>query len=238
MSEPTREAAGLTSPRVAAEKVLALVDGKTIEPSSGDSAAKVMWAAYLHGTRRLRAMRVTAEADAGQETMILARTLLSLLARAAYVDAPTDNDERKRRWQQFHRHSLKEELRTIRSLAAAGFDVDADTTELEAEIADLAGCGALPGDTALMRDHVGLSAFYARVYGPGSDHVHFSIRAALAELQNAQTVYLDQGDRDLADEGLLLGLLVYGELLTRSERTVRHGLTEAVAEIVSTTLRS
>src|SRR4051812_31410842 len=71
-----------------------------------------------------------------------------------------------------------------------------------------------------------LASFHARLYGPGSEHVH-SQQVALGGLMGIAHVDIDAGDPDLADEALWLAILTYGGLLELAEKSVRHGLVRA-----------
>jgi hypothetical protein len=216
-----------------ADEVIALVRATPVGGGRGDTGGLIMVGAYAHGFRRLRAIRLLAGVGAGAEAMILARSLLSMLARAAYVDAPSDNEERRRRFLRYQANDLHEAIRARDRLEAAGFDVEYEEGELEEALAEIGDVGGFPNDTALMRDHVaGLAPFHARIYGPSSDHVHFSQQAAIAGLYGAEEFDLDSRDPALADEALLLALITYGRLLELSEKTVGHGLTQRVADLV------
>jgi hypothetical protein len=50
-------------------------------------------------------------ATEGAEALILARSLLSILARAAYVDAPEDLEERRSRYEQYYVKDLNDRLK-------------------------------------------------------------------------------------------------------------------------------
>lgn len=81
-----------------------------------------------------------------------------------------------------------------------------------------------------------LAPLYARLYRPGSEHVHFSLQVAVDELRGVESVTLEHGDRELADEALRLAILTYGVLLQLSEKTVGHGLHARVLERVQAVL--
>jgi Family of unknown function (DUF5677) len=198
-----------------------------------------MHGAYLHGFRRLVAIRTLAGTDAGTEAIILARSLLSITARAAYVDAPSEKVERRERWDRFYLRHLRDRLQTINDLREAGFDIDDDTSTIDEEIErlELEGVKRLPDDRALLRS-LNLEAFYARLYRPSSDHIHFSLQPAINELRGAEVVMLETGDAELADEALKLAILTYGVLLQLSEKSVGHGLSQTYLERVRDALGS
>jgi hypothetical protein len=215
----------------AADEIIELVRSTSVGGGRGDSSGLLMFSAYLQGYRRLRVIRDVARTGAGSEAVILARSLVSLVARAVYVDAPREPAERRRRFLQYRRRDLQDQIRTTRALVAAGFDIDDDLDEHQREIAQIGDVGDLPSDASLMRSDAGLGVMYARVYAPGSDHVHFSQRVALGAVRGSEQVDLDARDPDLAAEALTLGVLTFGELLHRSERTIQHRLTDRVGEI-------
>jgi hypothetical protein len=220
-----------TATDVAAE-IIELVRATPVGGHRDDTSGLVMLAAYALGFRRLVAIRDLAEKNAGAEAMILTRSLLSLVGRAAYVDAPTDPEERRRRFLQYQAQDLRETIRTVERLETAGFDPGADLERFRRDLAEIGDVGTLPGDTELLRDHTGLARFHARIYGPGSDHVHFSTYAALSNIHGVEELDLDTGDAELADEALRLALVTFGRLLELSERAVRHGLNdEAVRRV-------
>ena len=191
-----------------------------------------MLAAYWYGFRRLGALRVGAARGDGPESMILVRSLLSLVARSKYLDAPDDPDERYRRFQQFRAHEIREEIRTVNELAAAGFDVVVDTADLEAQIAEIGPVGAFPNDAQLMKDHVALTPYYARLYRVASGHVHFSLIDAVGRVRGSDAFDLDEPQWDLVEEALHIALVVFGTFLEVSEKSIHHGLTDRAFEIV------
>jgi hypothetical protein len=216
-----------------ADSIIDLVRATSVGGHRGDTSGLVMFGAYVYGFRRLLAIRLLAREGAGPEAIILARSLLSITARAAYVDAPSDKAERKRRFMQYQANAFREQIRNIKRLIEAGFDVEADLAEFEQVIAEMGDVGGFPDDTSLMRDHVrALTAYHARIYGPSSEHVHFSQQVAIGELHGVTEFALDAGDPALADEALQLAILTYGMLLEVSEKSVRHGLAEPVAKLV------
>jgi hypothetical protein len=76
---------------------------------------------------------------------------------------------------------------------------------------------------------------YARIYRTTSHVAHFGLGAAVAgvEPDNPGELVLNRTDPAGAADALGLALLTYAAFLDFSEAVVRHGVTEAVAEIVS-----
>jgi hypothetical protein len=68
----------------------------------GDLNDQYMAGAVLHAARRFRWIRRTAREGAGQEAMILTRSLVSTALRAAYLTLPEDATERRRRYLQMY----------------------------------------------------------------------------------------------------------------------------------------
>lgn len=199
----------------------------------GDTAGLIMHSAFIKGFRRFAAIRQLAGRGDGAEAIILTRTLLSMVARAAYVDAPDDTAERKRRWERFQLTNTRDRLKMIADLKETGFEEHTDVSELQADVDELEqrGITALPNDHDLLAA-LKMSPFYARLYRPGSEHVHFSLNVAIDEMRDVDVVLLEAGDPDLADEALQLAILTYGQLLELSEKTVKHGLSERVLELL------
>jgi hypothetical protein len=127
---------------------------------------------------------------------------------------------------------LRDRLKMVEDLLATGFDVEDTRPGLSADLAELEERGAtgLPPDESLLR-MLNLRPFYARVYRPGSEHVHFSLAVAIGEMRISDLVFIERGDPALADEALRLAIMIYGTLLENSERTVGHGLHDAVYEL-------
>jgi hypothetical protein len=217
-----------------ADQIIALVVERapSLGGKQGDAAGQVMFGAFVYGFRRFVAIRQLAGRDEGSEALILARSLLSLLARAAYVDAPEDLDERRRRYEQYYVKDLNDRLKTVADLIETGFDVEDTRQALRADLAPLEerGVKGLPPDDTLLRK-LNLRPFYARVYRPGSEHVHFSLATAISEMRVGNDVVIERGDADLADEAMRLAIMIYGTLLEHSERTVEHGLHDQVFEL-------
>ncbi len=90
------------TPAELADQLIALVRGVDVGGVRADTAAAVMFSAYKTANRRLAAIVSLARDGYGTEAMILVRSLLSLLARAAYVDLPTDVAAREARYARSH----------------------------------------------------------------------------------------------------------------------------------------
>jgi hypothetical protein len=220
-----------------ADELIAIVQGAQVGGTRGDTAGLIMFGAYLYGFRRFSAIRRLAGDGDGAEAIILTRSLVSMLARAAYVDAPADYAERKLRWQRYQVTNLRDRIRQIQDLADGGFEIDNESDDLRADLEELErqGIAPLPNDHDLLQA-LNLTPFYARLYRPGSEHVHFSLQVALDELRGVEVVTLEHGDHELADEALRLAILTYGVLLQLSEKTVRHGVHGRVLERVQAVL--
>ena len=221
------QASKLTNLVELADRVIALVEATDVGGTQGDRSSLVMFSAYLHGLRRMRCIRDVANAGAGPEAVILTRSLLSILARAGYVDAPTDKAERSRRYEQFARSDL---LQTIKEMK--GLDIDAaEIASVESQLSAIPPGDRLPLDAMLIRDGLG-DVFYDIVYVPSSDFVHFGLAFSIAELRGQEHVDTKARQDGLAAQALRLAILVFGALLQVSERSVAHGLDPVVRELV------
>ena len=132
----------------------------------GDAAGQVMHGAFVYGFRRLVAIRRLAGRDEGTEALILARSLLSIVARAAYVDESDEPDERRRRYEQYYVKDLNERLKMVTDLIDTGFDVQDTRQELRADLEPLeqAAVKPLSSDDTLLRK-LNLRPFYAASTG-------------------------------------------------------------------------
>jgi hypothetical protein len=215
-----------------ADAIIEAVGGVSVDGRRGDSAGKVMHGAYLRAFRRFRAIARLAQEGAGDEVFILTRSLVSLVARAAYVDAPTDSSERRERWKRLVKADLTEKVATLEGMRDLGSEVDDDELRVIRESLDeLADVKNLPPDRQLL-EGLRLSAFYFRVYRPGSDFAHFTWGVAVAEIEDVEAVALDAVNDQLVKEGLAFAILTYGQFLQLSDRTVQHGLTQRVTALV------
>jgi hypothetical protein len=216
-----------------ADKLIALTESVSPGGRRGDMCSLVMFAAYLHGLRRFRAIRNLAADGAGAEAAILTRSLLSVLARAIYVDEPTDAEVRHERWVQFARTDAKAAHDLACGLRDAGFPVEAEEIAVLSERKDeLGDCKRLPNDRELM-PLVGLAPHYWRIYQPTSDLAHFGLAGALAEVYGVEQVDTRARDDDLAGEALSMAVILFGTLLAKSERSVQHGLMPAIEALVA-----
>ena len=113
-----------------------------------------------------------------------------------------------------------------------GFPVHDDEMERDrGQLASFKQTADLPNDRALL-DDLGLGVWYDRLYRFSSDYVHFSLGVAINEIHDVDEAHFDAKQPELADEGLYLAILVYGDFLRLSEKTVRHGLVPHVRRIV------
>lgn len=167
------------------------------------------------------------------EAMILTRSLLSMTLRAVYVDEPTEPDERRRRFLQYQAMHLQDLERTAAGHEELGLEHGVEMDVVAEAITEIksAKIGGFPNDTELCRI-LKLEPFYFRVFRPGSDAAHFSLGIALDELLEAESVELEQGNLEVADEVLGLAVHVYGLLLHSSERFLGHELGQEAKRLV------
>lgn len=215
-----------------ADQIIELVRATPIGGTRGDSAALVMHGAYLRAFRRFERIRQIAATGAGEEAVILARSLLSLVARAVWVDLPDDKAERRARWERYAKHHLSERIKTLEGMKALGFNVDEEVIDFDREqLKTVEHAKGLPSDRQLL-EQLNLHAWYHRLYRLSSDYAHFSLGVAIDELRGAEEVHFDRDDSDLADEALRLSVLIFGLFLHLSDKTVAHGLRGRVLPIV------
>lgn len=217
-----------------ADKLIEVVRSHEAGGHRSDAADQVMVAAYVKGLRRFIAIRRLAGLGAGPEAMILARSLLSMVARATYVAGPVDPIVRRERWHEFARSDRKRVIEALEGLRTAGFDIEeSEIDEVRGELLELGEGRSLPGDKQLL-ETVGLSAYYHRLYRIGSDFVHFGLGLSIDEVAgDVEHVQLDAGEDDVADEALVLACLVYATLIHVSDRAVEHGLGDDVKDLVT-----
>jgi hypothetical protein len=124
-----------TQAEVLADQIIGLVLAKapSLGGKRGDAAGQVMFGAFVYGFRRFVAIRQLAGRDEGAEALILARSLLSIVARAVYVDAPEDLAERRMRYEQYLVKDLRDRLKMVEDLLATGFDVEDTRPGLSAD---------------------------------------------------------------------------------------------------------
>jgi hypothetical protein len=216
-----------------AERVVAMVLESSVGGKETDRAGLVMGGAYFHAFRRFTAIRILVAAGAGEGAMILARSLLSIAARAGYVDQHEDPEERERRYRQYKKRLYSDALETLEGGAALGI-VDADRpdiAETRAHLAELEDSSMLPPDRQLL-ELVGLEPFYHAFYRRLSDYQHFSLDMAIGELLGVEQLRLGQPEPELAREALKVAVLSYGVLLHLSERTLEHDLGQRTLSLV------
>jgi hypothetical protein len=191
----------------------------------------------------IRDLACRGEAD---DALILARSLLLIVARALYLIEPDDPEERARRLASARRSWAKEALHTLEDLDSTGFE----PADNRAKIADIeeaekaGGVPLLPNDRDLLAE-LGLAAYYARVYRLASDTVHYSIGSALHgfleypdPVIGGGRVQLKKPDGGRAEEALALAAITYGEFLDRCDPIIRHGISPAAQRLVRATSRS
>jgi hypothetical protein len=196
----------------------------SVSVKDGDSAARVMFGAYLHAFRRFSAICLLVAAEAGEGAMILVRSLLSITARAAYVDQPEDSDERLRRYRQYKKRHFSDMLDRVEGDSAIGMGNDeTKIAEVQAQIAELEDVSMLPPDRQLF-ELVGLDGLYHAFYPKLSDYQHFSLGVAVTELEDTKEFQLERSEPELARDALKVAVLTYGVFLHLSEKTLGHDL--------------
>jgi hypothetical protein len=108
-----------------ADKIIELVHARanSLGGKRGDAAGQVMHGAFVYGFRRFVAIRHLAGRREGAEALILARSLISIVAGATYVDGPEDLEERRRRYEQYRVSDVRERLKMVTDLLETGFDI-------------------------------------------------------------------------------------------------------------------
>lgn len=199
----------------------------------GDTGEAVMFGTYVRAFRRFIRIRDLARDDAGEEVMILARSLLSMIARAIWVDLPKGGAERRARFERWKKRELTDEVKEARGLQSAGFPIDFDFDDYEAELLRLGSVAPMPNDYDLLVS-LRLVAYYERIYRAGSKHLHYTLHHAVDELIAAvragQDLPLERTDPELTAEALSVSILMYAMFLDAAEGTVKHGLTWRVAQ--------
>jgi len=220
----------------AADAIIVLVRGDL--PAGdfrGDTGEAVMYGTYTRAFRRFVRIRDLARDGAGEEALILARSLLSMVARAIWVDLPSDKTERVSRFNQWKRRELEDELKEMRGLEAVGAPIEFDFADHEAQLLELDGVAQMPNDFDLL-GLLQLTPYYERIYRPASSHLHYGLHLALDELIAAakagEDLLLERPSPELAAEALSVSILTYAMFLDAAEGTVRHGLTRRVAEVL------
>jgi hypothetical protein len=217
-----------------AERLIALViSGLPVGGTRGDTAGLVMHGAYLRALRRFDVIKQVAAMGAGEEAMILARSLLSIVARAVWVDIPDDPVERRHRYEAFAKQHLTETIRTLEGLTAVGLGESDDAglvDGLREDLEKVKHATRFPDDRRLLAE-LNLETFYQRVYRTASDFAHFSLGVAITELQGAEEVHYERDEAVLAREALELAIITYDVFLFAAQRTIRHGLYDRVKAI-------
>jgi hypothetical protein len=219
-----------------ADAIISLIRGvPEFGGGRSDTSGLVVFGAFRRGFRRFVQIRELANAGAGPEAAILARSLLSLVARTMYVDAPDDPVGRKERWDRLLKRQRQDELAGFDLLKAANFDVtgyDDDIAAAQAELDALEARGVknLPPDRQLF-ECLEMEAFHARVYAPASDLAHFSLAFAIGDLLTVESTPLEAPDWPRSEEALEMAIISFGLFLVKAEKSMQHGLGERVREI-------
>jgi hypothetical protein len=216
-----------------AKEISELVRRTLLDGGRGDTARLTLTGAYLRAWRRFTNLERVAALGAGEESVILARSLLSLVARSLWVAMPAGPGIREERWKRYAKAYLLDRIKTIEEMKAAGFEVDEDVLKAEhAQLEPMTDAKKLPGDKDLLMA-LNLGAFYPRLYRLGSDYAHFSLGLAIGELQDTEEVHFEKDDSELADEALRLATLTYGVFLQLSDEVLAHGLGDRVRRIIA-----
>lgn len=232
MSAPVGTRIRPTETERVADEILGMVQRTAVGGGRGDSASLVMHGAYLRAWRRLRTIRRLVGMDVGEDAIILTRSLLSIAARAIFVDIPEESDERERRYRSYAKRHLLDRIHSIESLAAVGVEIDREVLEDDRlQLSSYADAPGFPNDRELL-ESLNLHIFYSRVYRLSSDYVHFSLGLAIDELRQGPTTF-ERNEFELAQEALVLAVLTYGLFMQLSEKSVRHGLDGAIRELVT-----
>lgn len=224
----------------AADAIIGLVRSN-LPPGNfrGDTGEAVMYGTYTRAFRRFVRIRDLARDGAGEEALILARSLLSMVARSIWVDLPSDKTERVSRFNQWKRRALEDELKEMRGLEAVGAPIEFDFADQEAKLRELDGVAEMPNDFELLRS-LRLTPYYERIYRPASSHLHYGLHLALDELIAAakagKDLPLEQPSPELAAEALSVSIITYAMFIDAAEGTVKHGLTPRVAKVLAESL--
>jgi hypothetical protein len=235
-AEPSTGRADLDRAVETADAMIALIRGiPEYGGGRGDTSGLVVFGAFRRGFRRFVQIRELANAGAGPEAAILARTLLSLVARAMYVDAPDDPAVRKERWDRLLKRQRQDELAGFDLLKAANFDVTGNDDEIAAVQAELdaleaRGVKNLPSDRQLS-ESLEMHAFYARIYAPASELVHFSLAFGIGDLLGVESTTLEAPDWERSAQALEMAIITFGLFVVEAEKSMQHGIGERIREI-------
>lgn len=247
----TSSRAGLSLPTRSLVRLCAAVDlileavEKATEDSPGpaprDLTDAFLGAAYGRAHRCMRSIRELAGRGEADDALILTRSLLTIVARSLYIVEPDDPKERERRLASWRLSWGEQALRILDDLSAAGFEPIDDRERIAGivETERAQGVQPLPNDRDLLAG-LGLAAYYARVYRPASDVVHYSMGNALGgfaeypdHIEGGGRVMLKRPDADRAEEALGLATIIYGEFLERCEPVIRHGVSPEARRLMA-----
>jgi hypothetical protein len=218
----------------AADELVALVRGvESVGGSRGDSSGLVMFGAYRAGFRRFLAIRNLAHDGWAEEAEILTRSLVSILGRAAWIDSPSQKEDRRERFRRLLRRQYEDDLHELELEIATGVEIDRENLELTRQNLkelDDDRVGRMPNDKQLFQS-LRLDPLYARIYTPFSNSMHFSLSKAIVELLHADEIALEATKYDDSADVLLRAMITYGTLLLASDRTVRHGLSDSANDV-------
>jgi hypothetical protein len=221
----------------AADEVIALVRGVGDHGGGrGDRALLVLHGAYIKGFRRFVSIRELAARGAGEDAYILLRSLLTLVARAIWVNEPGDAEASRTRFLRYRLRDVDDGIHMIEQGHTAGLGDDetaANLANLRKERTELQkqGVRMLPSDRQIL-ESINMGIFYARIYPLASEHVHFSLSTAIRPLVDVESMPLETPDWEAAGDALEHALVVLGVLLEVSESVSRHGVADRVGQIV------
>jgi hypothetical protein len=162
------------------DETLEAVERAAVDPlvtAVRDMNDTFLGATYGRAYRCMRSIRELAGRGEADDAMILTRSLLMTVARAFYLVAPSDRNERARRFASWQLTSARQTVHIFDDLSATGFG-PSDGRERFAQIVEAEearGTQPLPPERQLFRE-LGLEPFYARVFRIASDTVHYTTR--------------------------------------------------------------
>jgi Family of unknown function (DUF5677) len=183
-AEPNRDpSAELIRLSAAVDVILEAVE-KAAQPTTQhvgrDVNDALLGAAYGRAYRCMRSIRELAARGEADDAAIIARALVSLVARSLYLVAPDDATERRARFERALLTWADAMLRASDDLEAAGFEHDGDRDRVARIVATAKrrGIPKLPNDHDILVG-LGLRSYYARIYRLASEVVHYSVGSAL-----------------------------------------------------------
>ena len=222
----------LTAEEVADQMLLIVeteVSSITASPDL-DLAGVLMFGAFRRAYSRFIYIRKLVREGAGEEAIILARSLVSLLARSGWVNTSEMPAEREIRYRRFAKTYLKERLAFLLALDEAGMQTNPEEiSRVRADLDSLVTAKELPPDRQLLEE-LGLQVFHAWIYRLGSEYAHFSLGAALGEAIAVDEI--GRREEELATVALSVAILCYGAFLESSQKALGHDFGTRAWELV------